>query len=577
MADLPAKLVDGEARMTLEASLDHVPQPLRFGTSGRRGLLVDLTPLEVYINAFAELEYLKQLPPEAGGIKAGDRFLVAADLRPSSTRLDGNGCGELAQTILCAVADAGLLPVYLGTIPTPALTLYALDQGKGSIMITGSHIPFDRNGYKTNTALGELMKHHEAPIGQQVERVRRQRYEEASRVSPFGPDGRFKKTLPPLPPPDDSATEVYIDRYVDFFGQNALEGLHVLVYQHCAVGRDILAKILRSLGARVTEAGRSETFVPIDTENVEDALMEVMQRLIDEVSRTEGPIDVLVSTDGDSDRPLVLAIDLATQRAQFIGGDVLGMLTARWLQPDAVVVPISCNDAIDRGDLQSRLEPKTAIGSPFVIQGMLRAVEQGKRFVCGFEANGGFLTATPFFRGGAWLKALPTRDAVLPMVAVLTAAREAQKTLLELVAELPARYSRAALLRNFDRAKSQRILKRLTPPLEGLETVIFDRDQVLLGHGQPPCDPQPFWVIRDRLGDFFTASDGFSSIHGINATDGLRIQFTNGDVAHLRASGNADEFRIYAVADHPERANAIVALGIAEPQGILRHLEREYL
>ena len=68
-----------------------------------------------------------------------------------------------------------------------------------------------------------------------------------------------------------------------------------------------------------------------------------------------------------------------------------------------------------------------------------------------------------------------------------------------------------------------------------------------------------------------------SSIHGINATDGLRIQFTNGDVAHLRASGNADEFRIYAVADHPERANAIVALGIAEPQGILRHLEREYL
>ncbi|NBY22721.1 MAG: hypothetical protein EBQ73_07740 [Gammaproteobacteria bacterium] len=70
MAVLPAKSANGGAGMTLEASLDHVPEPLRFGTSGRRGLLIHLTPLEVYINATAELEYLKQLPPEAGGIRA---------------------------------------------------------------------------------------------------------------------------------------------------------------------------------------------------------------------------------------------------------------------------------------------------------------------------------------------------------------------------------------------------------------------------------------------------------------------------------------------------------------------------
>jgi len=30
-------------------------------------------------------------------------------------------------------------------------------------MVTGSHIPFDLNGYKLNTSVGELLKEHEGP------------------------------------------------------------------------------------------------------------------------------------------------------------------------------------------------------------------------------------------------------------------------------------------------------------------------------------------------------------------------------------------------------------------------------
>ena len=52
--------------------------------------------------------------------------------------------------------------VNCGRIPSPALTAYALGLGKGSLMITGSHIQFNRNGYKLNTSQGELLKHHEA-------------------------------------------------------------------------------------------------------------------------------------------------------------------------------------------------------------------------------------------------------------------------------------------------------------------------------------------------------------------------------------------------------------------------------
>ena len=66
---------------------------------------------------------------------------------------------------------------------------------------------------------------------------------------------------------------------------------------------------------------------------------------------------------------------------------------------------------------------------------------------------------------------------------------------------------------------------------------------------------------------------GFGAIRTIDYTDGVRIYFENGDVAHLRPSGNADEFRIYAVADTQARADAIVRAGVAEPDGILRRLE----
>jgi phosphomannomutase len=67
---------------------------------------------------------------------------------------------------------------------------------------------------------------------------------------------------------------------------------------------------------------------------------------------------------------------------------------------------------------------------------------------------------------------------------------------------------------------------------------------------------------------------GFGAVTRVDRTDGVRILFDNGDVAHVRPSGNADELRIYAVADTQARADAIVAMGIAEPDGILRRLER---
>ena len=509
--------------VTLRAALQYEPVTLRFGTSGRRGKVADLTPLEIYLNAVAELEYLQALPATAGGIVRGDEFYYACDLRPSSP--------AIAQAIVSALRAAGMEPVNLGQIPTPALTSYAIERGRGSIMITGSHIPFERNGYKCNTARGELLKTDEAPIDARVAQVRERLYRQSFQESLFNAQGGFKVRPAALPPATDAARQAYRRRYRDFFAGDSLRGKRLLVYQHSAVGRDLLVEILRDCGAEVIAAGRSETFVSIDTENIDDAQLATLQQLAD----AAGPVDAVVSTDGDSDRPLILGV--AAGRVKFFGGDLVGMIVAEFLGADAVVVPISCNDAIDRSDLRKVLEPKTRIGSPYVIVGMAQARANGRRVICGWEANGGFLLGSEIQRAGRTLRALPTRDALLPILGVLFAAADQPVT--ELFARLPKRYSKAALLKNFPRAVSQQIVEQ--------------------------------FAEADRLAPFFP---GFGPIAKLDLTDGVRIYFANGDVAHIRPSGNAEELRIYAVADTQARADEIARLGVAEPAGILRALQQ---
>lgn len=580
---------DKSASDSLRARLDYEPVPLKFGTSGRRGWVVDLTQLEVYVNALAEVQYLQALPAAQGGLTRGEEFYFACDLRPSSTCFVAHeqGRGEIAQAVAAAIADAGMKPVFLGPLPTPALAAFAFARRRGSIMVTGSHIPFERNGYKTNTAQGELLKQDEAPIQARVERVRALLYAQPFTESAFSARGLFEDGHRPLPPVETAAPEAYLRRYTGFFGPRSLAGKRVLVYQHSAVGGDLLVEVLRQLGAETIPAGRSESFVPIDTENIDDAQLRLLASLAADAWLSHGPLDALVSTDGDSDRPLVLGVDPAPGegpgRVCFFGGDLVGMVVARFLGADAVVVPITCNDAVDRGPLKDVLEPKTRIGSPHVIAGMEHARAKGRQAVCGWEANGGFLTGSDITCRGKRLPALPTRDAFLPILAVLACAAERNLSLSALFAELPARFSRAALLKNFPRAASCRILNRFSPPDPLVTDVVFATDATLLlddqGRAVPatPAASTALLRLRDQLARCFSPALGFGAIQRLNYIDGVRVAFDNGDIAHFRPSGNADELRIYAVADTPARADAIVKSGIAEPGGILRQLEKAAL
>ena len=560
---------------TLRDHLAYKPQPLKFGTSGRRGLVVHLTQLEIYTNVLAEIRYLKSLKRSEGGIQAGDDFYYAYDLRPSSIQYVGNGRGGICQAVEQTLKDEGMRPINLGAIPTPALTYYAVKNARGSIMVTGSHIPFDRNGYKLNTSKGELLKKDEKPINDGVEVAREELLTQPYAESLFDDQGVFRNAQSDLLPATTEGKAAYIQRYVDFFKGETLQGMKLLAYQHSAVGRDLLVDILQKLGAEVTPAGRSDTFVPIDTEAIDQAQLSTVRNLITE---TGGTFDAVVSTDGDSDRPLLLAPE--GNELRFFGGDLLGMVVAEFLRADAVVVPISTNDAIDRGPLARITAPKAIIGSPYVITGIERAISKGGHRVCGWEANGGFLTGSDIERNGNVLTALLTRDAMLPIICALFAAHNRHITLPELFATLPHRFSRASLIRNFPRATSMKMIERFSPPRAIMQEVSYQPDQIIAQDSEHATlevtkpEAKQLDQIREELQTVFSAKSGFAPIARLNYTDGVRIIFANGDVAHCRPSGNADDLRIYAVADKQERADAIASQGVAEPDGLLRRLER---
>jgi phosphomannomutase len=541
-------------------------------------LVKDITDIEAYINVKGALRYLLSI----GDIRASSSVVIAGDLRPSTDRIMRAG----AQ----AIVDSGCQVENAGKVPTPALISHAISTGRAGVMVSGSHIPFDRNGIKINKSVGEVLKSDEPGITREVERVRAKEYGRTAANSAFDTSGMFKRS-PELLPLDRAAEEAYVRRYLNSFTRGGLSGLRVLVYQHSAVGRDILPRILRELGAEVVTAGCSETFVSIDTENITDEQLNRLEEFAVAAEASGRTLHAIVSTDGDSDRPLVTAVLPAAEvhpggrRVRFLPGDLLGIVVAEYLRADAAAVPISANDAVERrmGERGASLE-KTKIGSPYVISALDKVRRAGTHArIVGWEANGGFLTGSDIALTAGTMVALPTRDSTLPILANLFAAAEQRIGLATLWNRLPARFGRAGLVDNVSVAVSQTILAHLIPPGDVIE-VEFDGAGRVFNHSRPDAMRTPLpepataqWQQgKATLTHFFTPARGFDDIARINVLDGVRVYFRNGDVAHIRPSGNAPQLRIYANSDSQARADQIVELGLREPDGILRQLERAF-
>jgi phosphomannomutase len=88
---------------------------------------------------------------------------------------------------------------------------------------------------------------------------------------------------------------------------------------------------------------------------------------------------------------------------------------------------------------------------------------------------------------------------------------------------LPRRFTASDRLKNFPTELSQRNITRL----------LSDEDAIF---GQFPA---------------------MGPVECVDQTDGLRMTFVNGEVIHLRPSGNAPELRCYTEADSADRAQAL--------------------
>ncbi len=565
---------------TLRETLNYQPVPAKFGTSGVRALVSDLTDLEVYCLTMGALRYFESSNKLSLTINSqhGIKIPVACDLRPSSDRL--------VKATAKAIIDAGYQVDYQGKIPTPALTFYALQQGIASFIITGSHIPADRNGQKPNRCDGEVLKADEQGIVANVNNIRELLFNQAAEESIFDEDGMIKQAFTvSIPESNNAAIEAYKQRYQAVFSADGLKGKRFLFFQYSAVGRDLIPEILRNCGAEVIETGRSEEFIPIDTEAISQNHLQMLEKLLTE-NLAKGRFDAIISTDGDSDRSLVIAVDSenAGAQLQFIPGDLLGITVADYLQVDSVSIPISSNPAVHEFFSEKGVKTqKTRIGSPFVIAAMQQALDAGFKRVVSWEANGGFLIGSDISVNGTQLKALPTRDAVLPILAALYDASEKGISLSELFTRLPKWYGKAGLIDDFPQQVSQKILATFKPVNEKITTTEFHTDRIIA----KDLDDQILeeWLLsedqakdtqakRERLSSVFTRKLGFSQINAINTLDGIRCFFDNGEIAHIRPSGNAPQLRIYAHARSQQRADEIVSQALQEPDGILRQLQK---
>ena len=466
-------------RINIEAMM--VSSGVRFGTSGARGLVTSMSDELCYAYSMA---FLHEVVGKSGALCP---VVLGHDLRPSSP--------QIASACAAAIRNAGGQIIYAGALPTPAIALYAQQHNAAAIIVTGSHIPFDRNGIKFYGLEGEIAKADELAIQQ------------------ANLDVPSDLSINVLPSPNAEVGSQYVQRYVDFFGAGYLTGLRVAVYEHSSVARDLLRPILERLGAEVISLGRTNDFVPIDTEAVRTE--DVIQA---RKWAQEHTFDAIFSTDGDADRPLI-----GDETGQWLRGDVVGVLCAKFLAADVVVTPLSSNTLAEKSCWFSEVV-RTRIGSPYVIAGMVQASTLSPSVVVGFEANGGFLLGSDVVRNGRRLSALPTRDAILPMLAVLAMAKGQGCGISTLVAGLPERYTASDRLQSFLTERSDALLK------------VLQQDQLLATQLMAP---------------------NAGNVASVNLTDGLRVTFSNADIVHLRPSGNAPELRCYAESDTQAKAQSL--------------------
>ena len=244
------------------------------------GEAVNLTPEVVQVLGNSFVQWLRNsISPQSVSIAVG-----------TDSRISGSVLKEAFITGLC---EAGATVFDCGLASTPAMFMTTVSAGKSvtaGVMITASHLPFNRNGFKFFTNKGGLDK------------------KDITEILKIAEENETTSVENKLPVETWSFIDEYASFLVDYIREKAniisnfekpLQGLKIIVDVGNGAGGFFAAKVLDQLGADTSGSqflnpdGNFPNHVP----NPEDK--EAMQSICDAVVREKADLGVIFDTDVD--------------------------------------------------------------------------------------------------------------------------------------------------------------------------------------------------------------------------------------------------------------------------------------
>ena len=436
--------------------------PKLFGTNGIRGVFGHDFNLEfIHDITLCFAEYFKKGP-----------ILVGYDGRESS---------PLISKIICSTLNyAGLDCNNVGLNPTPCLEYAIKKLGyNGGIMITASHNPPQYNGIKPIAGDGVEISRDDELI---IENI----YFEKKWKNNSSKFGSTKE--------ENSVIQEYLDGIKSQVDSSKIIEKKFKVVLDLGNGAQAVtaSKLCEELGCQVTTINEKidGSFPGRGSEPTPENLSE----LSDTVKNTRS--DFGIAFDGDGDRSL-----FCDNNGVILTGDKSALLFSKYLlekNPDSTVV--TCLNS------SSNIEKIAASSNAKVIRTKVGSVEVSRKMVplnalIGFEENGGFMFG----------KHNQVRDGAMTMVLALDLLAKTNKTMSELIADLPPSFTTKTKI---------------------------------------TCSKEDAQKIIDKLKEEYPDSD---------TTDGIKITFDEQNWVMVRPSGTEPIIRVYAEGSSQEKLDKLIS------------------
>ena len=305
---------------------------------------------------------------------------------------DSRLSGEALCCWICqAMVEQGLQVTDFGMASTPAMFMCTVTEGyafDGSVMITASHLPFNRNGFKFFTPAGGLEKGDIKQILEFAEGDKTTALEAGSLVQ-----GGFM----------DAYAAILADKIRAATGeQKPLEGFKIVVDAGNGAGGFYVDKVLKPLGAD-TEGSRflePDGSFPNHIPNPEDK--EAMESIMEAVRETNADLGIIFDTDVDR------AGAVLSDGSELNRNRIIAMLAAILLRehPGTTIV----TDSITSSGLAKFIEEKGGIHHRFkrgyrnVINESIRLNNLGQDSQLAIETSGhGAFKENYFLDDGAYI------------------------------------------------------------------------------------------------------------------------------------------------------------------------------